>query len=100
MVCDGLTQRSSKTGLTTDEAAAMFLETYRLDSATDWNFAWDLYPGVSHLLSNNVISMIHIAEDGSLSKDKRVKLLAKAMEIAEFHDLERLSIIVRSMQKK
>jgi tetratricopeptide (TPR) repeat protein len=101
LVCDGLTQRSSKTGLTANEVAALFLETYRLDSATDWNFAWDLVPGVSHLLSNYVISIYHITEDNSLSKENRTKLLAKAMEIAEFHDMERLSIIInRSMQKK
>jgi tetratricopeptide (TPR) repeat protein len=100
LVCDGLTQRSSKKGLTTDEAATLFLETFRLDSATDWNFAWDLLPSVSHLLSNYVISIIHLVEDGTLSGKNRKKLLAKAMEIAEFHEMERLSIIVKSMQKR
>jgi hypothetical protein len=100
LVTDGLTQRSAKKGLTRDEAAALFLETYRLDSATDWNFAWDLVPSVSHLLSNYVISIIHIAQDASVSEEKRSKLLAKAMEIAEFHDMERLAITVKSMQKR
>jgi tetratricopeptide (TPR) repeat protein len=100
LVPEGLTQRSSKKGLTADEAADLFLETYRLDSATDWNYAWDLKTSISHLLSNYVISVLHIAKDGSMSRENRTKLLDKAMEIAEFHDMERLAIIVNSMQKR
>lgn len=99
LVTEGLTLRSSKKGLTTDHVVDLFLETYRLDSATDWNFAWDVYPDVSHLLSNYVISIIRMVPDNTLSKEKRTKLLAKATEIAEFHEMERLSLIIKSMQK-
>jgi len=100
LVMDGLTWRSSKKGHTADQAAALFLETYRLDSATDWNYAWDLKPSVSRMISNYVTAIMHIAKDGSLREETRAKLLDKALEIAEFHNMERLAIVVKSMQKR
>lgn len=95
---EGINMRTMKRGLTDEESARLFLEKYRLDSATDWNFAWSLTPAVSGLLSNYVSSMIQQVNNGGLSPDTKKKLLNKALDIAEFHDMDRLITIIRSLQ--
>ena len=53
-VAEGLSIRASGKGLTPEEAARVVLEQYRLDSATDWDFAWDLTPDLSNMTANYV----------------------------------------------
>ena len=100
LTIEGVNMRSSNTGLTPEESARLFLDTYRLDSATDWNFAWDLFPGVSRMLTNYVSCMIKLAGEDEMSADTKRKLLDKASEIAAFHDMTRLSYVIKSLQNQ
>lgn len=101
LVVDGMNLRTSKKGLSAEESALLFLDTYRLDSATDWNYAWDLYPSASDMVTNYVSCMARIVyERGGLSPETQKKLLAKALEIAEFHNMDRLESFLTSLQKK
>jgi tetratricopeptide (TPR) repeat protein len=84
---EGLSLRAAGKGLTAEEAARLFLERYRLDSATDWDFPWDLTPDLSYIMVNYVHSMARLAERDGLSADSKCRLLARAAAIAEFHDL-------------
>lgn len=87
MVVEGLCRRAVGKGLTPEEAARLILERYRLDSATDWDFAWDLAPTVSGLMANYAGSMVALAERDGVPADLKCRLLGKAAAIAEFHDL-------------
>lgn len=100
IVVEGLNWRTSKTGLTSEETSRLFLETYRLDSATDWNFAWGLVPSVSNIVSNYVTGMTHLVREGEVDAETKDKLLDKALEIARFHDMARASIAIKSLQEK
>ncbi len=100
IVVEGLNWRTSKTGLTSEETSRLFLETYRLDSATDWNFAWGLIPSVSNIVSNYVTGMIYHVREGGVDTETKKKLLDKALEIAQFHDMARASMVIQSLQKK
>jgi tetratricopeptide (TPR) repeat protein len=101
LVIDGMNLRSSKEGLSAEESALLFLDAYRLDSATDWNYAWDLYPNAAGLMTNYVSCMVRIvSERGGLSSETQRKLLAKGLEIAEFHNIDRLISWIKSLQKK
>lgn len=91
---EGLNMRSSKRGLTTEESALLLLEKYRMDSATDWSFAWSLLPSVSQLMGNYVTAMIKLAEQEELTEGTRNKLLEKGFAIAEFHDFTRMSLYI------
>ena len=87
MVVEGLCRRAVGKGLTPEEVARLILERYRLDSATDWDFAWDLAPTVSGLMANYAGSMVALAERDGVPADLKCRLLGKAAAIAEFHDL-------------
>jgi len=87
MVVEGLCRRAVGKGLTPEEVARLILERYRLDSATDWDFAWDLAPTVSGLMANYAGSMVALAERDGVPADLKCRLLSKAAAIAEFHDL-------------
>lgn len=87
MVIEGLSRRAVGKGLTPEEAARLVLERYRLDSATDWDFAWDLAPTVSWMMTNYVGSMVAMAQMDGVPADLKCRLLGEAAAIAEFHDL-------------
>ena len=97
---EGINLRASEGGLSAEESARLFLDTYRMDSATDWNFAWSLVPSVSHLLRNYVSSMIKLAEADGMTKETRSSLLDRASAIAKFHDMTKMSYYIKSLQKK
>ena len=98
---EGLSYRSSKKGLTAEESARLVLEKYRLDSATDWGFAWDIVPEVSKAMTNYVSCMVNLATGKGLSRDTKKKLLEKASDIAEFHDMDSsLLRYIKSLEKK
>lgn len=99
LTLEGLNLRSSASGLSPEESARLFLDTYRMDSATDWSFEWSLVPVVSSLLSNYVGAMIRLSQN-EMDTGTKQRLLERALDIATFHDMERLSYIVRSMQTK
>jgi hypothetical protein len=86
---EGLSWRVAGKGLTAEEAARLVLERFRLDSATDWDFAWALTPEVSEfIMVNYVHSMIRLAQRGGVSADLKCRLLGRAAAIAEFHHLD------------
>jgi tetratricopeptide (TPR) repeat protein len=85
---EGLSWRVAGKGLTTEEAARLVLERYRLDSATDWDFPWDLTPDLSFTMVNYVHSMVRLAERDGVSADSKCRLLNRASAIAEFHHLD------------
>jgi len=97
---EGLSWRSSGEGLTDEQAARVFLDKYRLDSATDWNFAWDLSPMVSKLMKNYVACMIKTAERENVHPDTKQRLLDKALEIATFHKMIEAEAKIRTLQEK
>ena len=84
---EGLSWRVAGKGLMAEEAARLVLERFRLDSATDWDFPWDLTPDLSFTMVNYVHSMIRLAQRGGVSADSRCRLLGRAAAIAEFHHL-------------
>jgi hypothetical protein len=97
---EGINRRPGKRSMTAEESARLFLETYRLDSATDWSFPWTLKPQVANLLQNYVGAMIRLAEEKGVSKETRAQLLDKAAAIADFHDFDRLSIRISGMKEQ
>lgn len=97
---EGINFRTTKKGLSAEESARLFLNTYRLDSATDWNFPWPLVPAVSHLLSNYVIAMVRLAHEGELKSETKLRILDRAAAIADFHKLTQLSNTIESIRKK
>jgi hypothetical protein len=100
-VTEGLCRRAGGKGIATDEAARLVLERYRLDSATDWDFAWDLAPTVSNIIGvNYVASLGDLALRDGVSHDMRCKLLDKAAAIAEFHKLDAQAQNVKALLKK
>lgn len=101
LISEGINWRSSKKGPGAEESARLFLDRYRLDSATDWDFAWDLFPNISDtIMSNYVRAMITISQEDGIRTETRERLLEKAMDIATFHDMERELYLIRSLQKK
>jgi Tfp pilus assembly protein PilF len=97
---EGINMRASGKGLTAEESANLFLDRYRLDSATDWGFAWSLVPSVSRLLSNYPASMIKLAEREGILETTKKRLLDRAAMIADFHDLTHMSYYIKAMQKQ
>ncbi len=97
---EGLNLRTWGKALPAEESARLFLNTYRMDSATDWTFAWSLVPNLSRLMTNYVSSMTKLADSKGLTKETRRRLLEKASAIAEFHNLTQASYHVMSLQKK
>jgi len=96
---EGLNLRTTKKGLGAEESARLYLDTYRLDSATDWNIAWDLTPAMAGIMSNYVSSMVRIAMGKELSADTKRALLDNAMEIAQFHEMTRLIYILEKLEE-
>lgn len=96
---EGITLRTTSNGLSAEESAQLILNEYRLDSATDWNYPWSLIPTVSKLMQNYVTSMAKLAEYDGIRTDTRSRLLDRALEIAEFHEFDRLTRYVKSLQK-
>jgi tetratricopeptide (TPR) repeat protein len=99
-VAEGLNWRTSKTGMTSEGACRLFLEKYRLDSATDWNVAWSLMPSISSIMQNYITAIIHHVQEGKVDAETKEKVLDKALEIAQFHDMARASITIKSLKGK
>jgi len=98
---EGLCWRATGKGLTSEEAARLVLERYRLDSATDWSFAWDLAPTVSRMIAwCCVASLCDLALRDGVSRGMKCRLLEKASAIAEFHKLEPQGQNVKALLKK
>jgi len=85
---EGLNKRAAGKGLDTEASAKLFLYTYRLDSATDWSYSWDLIPAVSNLMMNYVVCMVELTEEENLSVQSKHLLLESAMSIAKFHEMK------------
>jgi hypothetical protein len=98
LTVEGINLRSTKDGLSAEESARLFLDTYRLDSATDWTIAWDLTPSLGRMMINSVTGMVRIAMNDELSAATKRELIDKAMEIAEFHDMTRLINILGKLE--
>jgi hypothetical protein len=99
MVPEGLCWKAAGRGLSPNEAARVVLERYRLDSATDWDFAWDLVPEISGMMGNYVGAMVNLAEREGVARDLQCRLLEKAEAIAEFHNF-RTKAHVKALLKK
>ena len=97
---EGVNLRAVGKALPAEESARLFLNRYRLDSATDWSFPWSLYPVIPGLLRNYVASMIRIAGEEGIRAGTRTDLLARAAAIAEFHEMSDASQHIKAMQKK
>ena len=91
---EGFNLRTSKKGLTAEDSAKLLLETYRLDSATDWNYAWSLTPSLGEMMTNYVAAMIKLSEYDDLSANTIRKLLKKALTISEFHEIDKLTVYI------
>lgn len=100
LTAEGMNMRTSDKGLTPEESARLFLETYRMDSATDWTFAWDLVPSIAGLQTNYVRGMLHLVQQKGLSSETKRRILDKASEIATFHDWTYELRMIKSLQKK
>lgn len=100
MHIEGINLRAGGGGLSAEESARLFRDVYRLDSATDWNFAWSLTPAVAGLLRNYVSAMIKLAGQKGISKDTRMRLLDSASTVATFHDLTELTRYIEALKKK
>ncbi len=99
-VVEGVNRRACGRGLTGAESARLFLGEYRLDSATDWNFAWDLAPSVSGLMENYVACMTKTAQRDDIRPETRRDLLGKALEIATFHKMTGAEQKIRSLERQ
>lgn len=99
MIIEGINLRVAKKGTGPEESARLFFEKYRLDSATDWDFAWSLAPKVSQLMKNYVSGMIKSSLQDGITVTTKKRLLDKALEIARFHKMARLESTILEMQK-
>jgi len=97
LILEGISKRPTGKGLSFEESARLFLDTYRMDSATDWSIPWDLMPSISNLMNNYLACMVRLAEEKELRADTRRLLLEKALEIAEFHENPRMEDRIRLM---
>jgi tetratricopeptide (TPR) repeat protein len=84
---EGINMRATGEGLPAEAAARLFLDKYRLDSATDWNQPWSLAPNEKKLICNYVPAMIKTAELKGVKTETRRALLDRAEAIARFHEL-------------
>jgi tetratricopeptide (TPR) repeat protein len=101
LTLEGLSYRSLKKGLTAEESARLVLDKYRLDSATDWGFAWDIVPSVSKMMTNYPACMIKLAQGKGVSRETRERLLERASAIAEFHNMDSSMLrYIESLEKK
>jgi len=97
---EGINLRTAEKGLSREESARLFLDTYRLDSATDWSVPWSLAPNEARLISNYVAAMIKLAGEKGIKSETRGRLLEEASRIAEFHEMDRMLAVIEKMQKK
>ena len=95
---EGINLRTSTDGLTPDASARLFLEEYRLDSATDWTYPWSVAPNVAKLVRNYVAAMTKLVEKGELSEPTRARLIARASSIASFHDWKTMKTYLETLQ--
>lgn len=86
-VIEGINRRASGSGLAADKAARLFLDVYRLDSATDWSVPWSLAPAEASLISNYVVAMVWAAQQKGPDKATRTAILDHALAFAKFHEL-------------
>jgi tetratricopeptide (TPR) repeat protein len=95
---EGLNNRVGAAGLKNEDVARMILETYRLDSATDWTEPWALAPSEARLMGNYVVAMAKLTQSKDVAKETRARLLERAGAIADFHDLTVWSTFIRDMR--
>lgn len=93
-VTEGFNDRIIGTGgeIPVDESARLFLDKYRLDSATDSSFPWMLYPSIQLMMLNYPLAMLKIAERDGLGPELKEKLLDKAQRMVEFHDSNEIAL--------
>jgi tetratricopeptide (TPR) repeat protein len=97
---EGINLCTGKRAMSAEESAQLFLTTYRLDSTTDWSFAWSLVPSEAKLLQNYGIAALRLVRDERLSKDTKKRLLDTVEAIAEFHDHDKIVVQARSLRKE
>jgi len=97
---DGMSFRASGDARGPEVIAQALLSKARLDSATDWSFAWSLHPSLVPLMGNYVNAMIRLASMGGLSDGTWEALLEKAEGIAAFHDLDRQMTMIHRMRER
>jgi tetratricopeptide (TPR) repeat protein len=98
MSLEGLNRRVTGKGLTGKQSASLFLDTYRLDSATDFTFPWDLYPSLRRMMKNYIGTMN--VDSPEWDEQTRRKLIEKALKIAEFHKWNDLVLNLRNYLEK
>ncbi|MBN1250382.1 MAG: hypothetical protein JXC32_22145 [Anaerolineae bacterium] len=66
----------------------LFRDTYRLDSATDWTYPWDLRPAEQKTLINYLHVLLRAAEDAKKAgdRDSAARLADIGLGIARFHN--------------
>lgn len=97
---EGINLRASGKGLEPEAAARLFLDAYRLDSATDWSQPWDLAPSQAKLMGNYVAAMAWTVQEKGVSKDVRDRLLDRAEAIADFHGFTAMAYTVAELRKR
>ena len=97
---EGINLRTVTKRMSGEESARLLLETYRMDSVTDWNFAWSLTPQAAHLMMNYVSAMVKLSQYDDVSDETKRKLLEKALTISEFHEFERPSMYIKKSLKE
>ncbi len=99
-VIEGINWRATGKGLAPEAAARLFLDTYRLDSATDWTIPWSLAPNEAKLISNDVSAMIKTAKQKGVDRETRSQVLDRAAAIAKFHHLTQWITQIDEMRKQ
>jgi len=66
---------------------ALFRDTYRLDSATDWTYPWDLRPAEQKLLTNYLHVLLKATDAAQKAGDRESagRLAEIGIDIARFH---------------
>ncbi len=91
---EGFNLRTAKEGLSAEESAELLLETYRMDSSTNWNFAWSLAPNLREMMKNYVTAMTRLSEYMGLESGTKDDLLNEAKTISEFHSFDKLTAYI------
>lgn len=97
---EGINLCTGKRSMPAEESARLFLDRYRMDSATDWSFPWALVPSIEHILRNYGSAAVRVLDAGDVSKQTRSRLLDEIERIADFHDDARMMTWVQTMRKK
>lgn len=96
---EGINLRVGGRHLDVHDTADLFLSRYRLDSATDWTYAWSLVPAVRTMMRNYVAAMARLAADGDLADATRGALLDLAQSIATFHEMGDLRASLQALRR-